>query len=123
MVYKCYECDERFSNYASCTQSYVGTVGILKIVFQAGWRSNTPMAELTQFIVTALNQEPFKKGLTLVAFDKKEGLELIQLLQDVIEEISPLQKVNLRDELPEDTAQRMFDFLWAIKYKPQGTDA
>lgn len=74
-------------------------------------------AEIVQLIVTKLNQEPFKKGLTLVSFDKKSPLELLQILQDVLAEISPEQKVDLRDEPPEFTAQRIFDFLWILKYK------
>lgn len=75
------------------------------------------MADTEQFIVNALNQQPFEKGLTLVSFDKKSSGELLSILQEVIEEISELQRVNLRDELPEDTAQRIFDFLWILKYK------
>jgi hypothetical protein len=74
----------------------------------------------TQAIVSYLNAEPFNKGLTLVAFDKKIGIELVQVLQDVIQEISPDQRVILRDETPEITGQRFFDFLWALKYKGDG---
>ena len=75
------------------------------------------MSEHVQFIVNVLNQEPFAKNLTLVSFDKKTPLELLQVLQDVFEEISPDQKVDLRDETHEVTSQRMFDFLWILKYK------
>ena len=75
------------------------------------------MSDTVQFIVNALNQQPFSKGLTLVSFDKKSGPELIQILQDVIQEISEDQRISLRDETPDFTAQRMFDFLWMIKYK------
>ena len=76
------------------------------------------MGEVVQSIVSALNQEPFKKGLTLVTFTKKGPAELLQILQDVIEEISTDQKVNLKEEPPEETTQRIFDFLWVLKYKP-----
>ncbi|PRP83233.1 intraflagellar transport protein [Planoprotostelium fungivorum] len=75
------------------------------------------MSETVQFIVNALNNEPFKKSLTLVSFDKKAGLELVALVQAVMEEISTSQKVNIRQESPDVTAQRMVDFLWLLKYK------
>ena len=75
-----------------------------------------------QFIVTTLNQNPFLKGLTLVSFDKKGPNDLLQLLQDVIEEVSTDQKVSLREETPEMTAQRIFDFLWVLKYKSPVAD-
>jgi intraflagellar transport protein 81 len=75
-----------------------------------------------QFIVTTLNQSPFNKGLTLVTFDKKTAGELAQILQDVVEEITIDQKVNLREETPEMTAQRIFDFLWVLKYKSSVSD-
>src|SRR5690348_5853489 len=81
------------------------------------------MADLVQFIVTTLNAAPFSKGLTLVSFDKKNPTELLQILQEVVEEISSDQKVNLRDETPEITAQRLFDFLWILKYKSPISDA
>ena len=82
------------------------------------------MADVVQVIVGKLNQDPFNKGLTLVSFDKKSPIDLIQILQDVIEEVSEDQRINLsRDELPEQTAQRMFDFLWVLKYKSPVNDA
>lgn len=95
------------------------------------------MAEQVQVIVNQLNEEPFRKGLTLVSFDKKSPLDLVQLLQEVIEEVysefllfpshgclqvSVYQKVDLRAETPEETAQRMFDFLWILKYKSNIAD-
>ncbi len=81
------------------------------------------MADLVQFIVTTLNAAPFSKGLTLVSFDKKSPTELLQMLQDVVEEVSPEQKANLREEAPEFTAQRLFDFFWMLKYKSPISDA
>lgn len=74
-------------------------------------------AENIQFIVNALNHEPFRKSLTMVSFDKIEGPPLTQVLQDVLQEISEFQRVSLMDETPADTAQRMFDFFWVLKYK------
>jgi hypothetical protein len=73
--------------------------------------------EEVQFIVNALNQEPFNKGLTMVSFSKKSPLELMSIMQHVFEEISPDQRIDLREESPEMTAQRFFDVLWALKYK------
>lgn len=81
------------------------------------------MGEELKFIVQALNGEPFGKDLTLVTFDGKSPKQLLQILQDVCEEISEDQATDLRDEDPEDTARRLFDFLWILKYKPPpGTD-
>eukprot|EP01116_Phalansterium_solitarium_P014901 TRINITY_DN327_c0_g3_i1.p1 TRINITY_DN327_c0_g3~~TRINITY_DN327_c0_g3_i1.p1 ORF type:complete len:660 (-),score=337.64 TRINITY_DN327_c0_g3_i1:1671-3650(-) len=74
-------------------------------------------AENIQFIVSAFNQEPFRKSFTMVSFDKIEGQALTQLLQDVLQEISEFQRVSLMEESPDQTAQRMFDFFWVLKYK------
>jgi hypothetical protein len=80
------------------------------------------MTDLVQTIVAGLNSTPFNKGLTLVTFDKKTPAELLQLLQDVIQEVNADQRVILRDETPEVTGQRMFDFLWVLKYKSTVAD-
>ncbi|KAF1773389.1 Intraflagellar transport protein 81 [Phytophthora cactorum] len=46
------------------------------------------MSEL-QLIVEHLNKEPFRLGLTLVAFDEKSNFELLQILHEVFVEIDP----------------------------------
>eukprot|EP01136_Pigoraptor_vietnamica_P035750 Opistho-1_new@101407 len=74
-----------------------------------------------KFIIEQLNSPPFSRKFTLVTFDElgRNGLQLLQLLNDVFAELSPLQKVNLRDELPEQTAFRMLEFLRVLKYQPK----
>jgi len=75
-----------------------------------------------QYIVDSLNQSPFEKELTLVAFDELSPQELLQALNDIFGEISTDNNVDLRDESIEETVQRMGDFLWIIKYKPHVSD-
>lgn len=53
------------------------------------------------------------------SFDALEPLQLLQVLNDVFSEISAEHRRDLRDEVPEDTAVRMFSFLRVLKYKPQ----
>ncbi|XP_065175590.1 intraflagellar transport protein 81 homolog [Sycon ciliatum] len=76
------------------------------------------MSEDMKFIVENLNKKPFSKKFNLISFDALEPLQLLQVLNDVISEIDPQQKVDLRDEPPEDTAVRMFSILRLLKYKP-----
>jgi hypothetical protein len=44
------------------------------------------MADPVIFIVGKLNEEPFRKKLSLVDFDEKSPVELIQILNDVFAE-------------------------------------
>eukprot|EP01112_Ceratiomyxa_fruticulosa_P010624 TRINITY_DN2819_c0_g1_i1.p1 TRINITY_DN2819_c0_g1~~TRINITY_DN2819_c0_g1_i1.p1 ORF type:complete len:260 (-),score=47.84 TRINITY_DN2819_c0_g1_i1:86-865(-) len=75
-----------------------------------------------QYIVFALNQAPFNKDLTLVSFDEKTPLELLQLLNDVFVEVSTDHNIDLRDETIEMTIERFISFLWVLKYKPNVQD-
>lgn len=71
-----------------------------------------------QFIVEALRQPPFSQtALTMVALNSKSPQELLQLLNDVLSEIDPRQRRDLRDEAPEATAVRMIDTLLVLNYK------
>ncbi|RMC05759.1 hypothetical protein DUI87_17302 [Hirundo rustica rustica] len=79
------------------------------------------MGDQMQFIVEKLNQEPFRKNYNLISFDSLESLQLLQLLSDVLGEIDPKHAVNVREELPEQTAKRMLNILGILKYKPPGT--
>lgn len=64
------------------------------------------MSEL-QLIVEQLNKEPFRLGLTLVAFDEKSNFELLQVLNDVLAEMDPSKHaVDLRREADEARAMR-----------------
>ncbi|NXI30188.1 IFT81 protein, partial [Sterrhoptilus dennistouni] len=79
------------------------------------------MGDQIQFIVEKLNQEPFRKNYNLISFDSLESLQLLQLLSDVLGEIDPKHAVDIREELPEQTAKRMLHLLGILKYKPPGT--
>ncbi|OXB84942.1 UNVERIFIED_CONTAM: hypothetical protein H355_016064 [Colinus virginianus] len=78
------------------------------------------MSEQMQFIVEKLNQEPFRKNYNLITFDSLESVQLLQLLSDVLGEIDPKHAVDIREELPENTAKRMLTLLGILKYKPPG---
>ena len=76
------------------------------------------MNDQVKFIVEKLNKEPFKKTLNFINFDNLQGNSLLQILNDVFAEIDPKQKVDIRDEGPEQTAVRMFNLLKVLKYRP-----
>uniref|UniRef100_A0A8D2LLJ6 Intraflagellar transport protein 81 homolog n=1 Tax=Varanus komodoensis TaxID=61221 RepID=A0A8D2LLJ6_VARKO len=78
------------------------------------------MSEQLKFIVEKLNKEPFKKNFNLITFDSLESMQLLQLLNDVLGEIDPKHVVDIREELPEQTAKRMLSLLGILKYKPPG---
>ncbi|XP_017931954.1 intraflagellar transport protein 81 homolog [Manacus vitellinus] len=78
------------------------------------------MGDQMQFIVEKLNQEPFRKNYNLISFDSLESVQLLQLLNDVLGEIDPKHAVDIREELPEQTAKRMLSLLGILKYKPPG---
>lgn len=74
------------------------------------------MSEL-QLIVEQLNKEPFRLGLTLVAFDEKSNFELLQVLNDVFAEMdSSKHSVDLRREADEARAMRYLEFLQLLKF-------
>lgn len=77
------------------------------------------MNQQIRYIVETLNHEPYNKSFTIVSFDSLDPAALLQILNDVLAQISPEHKVNLREEPPDQTAFRMFSFLRVIKYKPK----
>ncbi|XP_057278589.1 intraflagellar transport protein 81 homolog [Pezoporus wallicus] len=79
------------------------------------------MSDQIQFIVEKLNQEPFRKNYNLITFDSLGSTQLLQLLTDVLGEIDPKHAVDIREELPEQTAKRMLNLLGILKYKPPGS--
>ncbi|KAM4617060.1 intraflagellar transport protein 81 homolog [Polymixia lowei] len=78
------------------------------------------MSEQLKFIVEQLNKEPFKKNFNLITFDSLEPMQLLQVLNDVLAEIDPKQAIDIREEMPDQTAKRMFTLLGMLKYKPPG---
>ncbi|NWR90033.1 IFT81 protein, partial [Furnarius figulus] len=79
------------------------------------------MGDQMQLIVEKLNQEPFRRNYNLISFDSLESVQLLQLLSDVLGEIDPKHAVDIREELPEQTAKRMLSLLGILKYKPPGS--
>ena len=80
------------------------------------------MSQQIRFIVDKLNEPPFSKRFNLVTFDALDSFNLLQVLNDVLAEISPEHKIDLREEHLEQTAVRIFSLLRVFKYKPK-TDA
>lgn len=78
------------------------------------------MSDQIKFIVDNLNKEPFRKNYNLITFDSLEPMQLLQVLNDVLSEIDPKQVVDIREEMPEQTAKRMLSLLGILKYKPPG---
>ncbi|XP_057602990.1 intraflagellar transport protein 81 homolog isoform X5 [Hippopotamus amphibius kiboko] len=78
------------------------------------------MSDQIKFIVDNLNKEPFRKNYNLITFDSLEPMQLLQILNDVLAEIDPKQVVDIREEMPEQTAKRMLSLLGILKYKPPG---
>ncbi|XP_029475988.1 intraflagellar transport protein 81 homolog isoform X2 [Rhinatrema bivittatum] len=76
------------------------------------------MSDQIKFIVEKLNKEPFKKNYNLITFDSLEPMQLLQVLNDVLSEIDPKHTVDIREEMPDQTAKRMLNLLGILKYKP-----
>ena len=77
------------------------------------------MSQQLRFIVDTLNQPPFSRKYNLVTFDSLDSFNLLQVLNDVLSEISPDHKIDLRGEPPDQTAIRIFSLLRVLKYKPK----
>lgn len=77
---------------------------------------------IIQSIVTKLNEPPFNKNLTMVAFDEKSPAELLELLNEVLGEISSSAKVSFQEMGFEFAVEKMIEFLYMLKYKPPMSD-
>lgn len=77
------------------------------------------MSQQIRFIVDKLNEPPFSKRFNLVTFDALDSFNLLQVLNDVLAEVSPEHKIDLREEQPEQTAVRILTLLRVLKYKPK----
>ena len=75
------------------------------------------ISDQLRYIVERLNKEPYNKRLTVIMFDQLDSFSLLQVLNDVLAQISPEHKVDLREEPPEQTAIRILTFLRVLKYK------
>ena len=80
------------------------------------------MSQQIRYIVEQLNAPPFNRHYNLVSFDSLESLALLQVLNDVLGEISSEHKIDLREEPPDQTALRMFSLLRILKYKPKNDE-
>ena len=69
------------------------------------------------FIVDRLNDAPFSMPITMVAFDEKTPFERLEVVNEVMAQLSSQHRVDLRDETPEATATRMLDFLRVLNYR------
>ncbi|GFH17081.1 intraflagellar transport protein 81, partial [Haematococcus lacustris] len=71
------------------------------------------------YIVDKLNSPPFSYNLTLLSFSEKTPTELLQLISDIFSLINPRkQKHDVSKEDPDQTVERLVNFLKIIKYKP-----
>ena len=75
------------------------------------------MASEVQFIVDRLNEPPFNMKLTRVAFDEKSPFELLEIVNAIMAQLSTEHQIDLRDETPDGTANRMTDFLRILNFK------
>lgn len=78
------------------------------------------MNQQLRYVVDTLNLPPYNKRLNLVTFDSLNTFSLLQVLNDVLAEISPDHKIDLREESPDQTAIRMLNLLRILQYKPKG---
>lgn len=76
------------------------------------------MSEEIKFIVNELNKEPYSRNYNLISFDALSGESLLQVLNDVFAEIDSKNKLDIREEEPEQMAVRMLGMLRILKYKP-----
>lgn len=75
------------------------------------------MAAQMKEIVQWLNGEPFNMELSLVAFDEKDPLELLEVLRKVLSYLDSKHEVDLREENPDATYQRTAEFLHILGYR------
>ncbi|KAL6632299.1 hypothetical protein U3516DRAFT_532105 [Neocallimastix sp. 'constans'] len=77
----------------------------------------------TKVIAEKLSKPPFNKNYSVIDIhDKFTSFQLFEIINEVLIYIddSPtsVHRVNLRTEPPENTVQRIVDFLYLLKYKP-----
>jgi intraflagellar transport protein 81 len=70
-----------------------------------------------QFIVAKLNDSPFQKKLSLVDFDDKSPVELLQLLMDVFAVMDAAITVDVREVERDVLVHKVLTFLNILKYQ------
>ncbi|XP_071950346.1 intraflagellar transport protein 81 homolog isoform X2 [Antedon mediterranea] len=76
------------------------------------------MNESLKYIVEQLNQPPYSRSYNLISFDSLTPIQLLQVLNDVLAEISPQNKMDIREEGADQTAVRVMTELKYLRYKP-----
>jgi len=108
------------------------------------------MTDKLRSIIQELAKEPFKKSFTVISFDSLTPDQLLQVnwwhftqqtwqmlynnlsvlyilmcyqvLNDVLAEVDPANKLDIREEDPEQTVVRMLNMLRVLKYRPPDDD-
>ncbi|VDL58331.1 unnamed protein product [Hymenolepis diminuta] len=75
------------------------------------------MSEVIKFITDKLTSPPFNRNFNYITFDELEPNLLLQLLSDVLGELDPKHKIDIRDEAPEATTMRILEALRMLRYK------
>ncbi|XP_068230834.1 intraflagellar transport protein 81 homolog [Palaemon carinicauda] len=78
------------------------------------------MSEEIKFIVGELNKPPYNRNYNLITFDALQPEQLLQVLNDVFAEIDSKNRLDIREEEPDQMAVRMLGMLRILKYKPPG---
>ncbi|XP_033126976.1 intraflagellar transport protein 81 homolog [Anneissia japonica] len=77
------------------------------------------MNESLKYIVEQLNKPPFSRSYNLISFDSLQPLQLLQVLNDVLADINPQNKIDIREEGADQTAVRIMTELKYLRYKPK----
>ncbi len=64
----------------------------------------------------ALNRDPFNENLTLVVFDEKSSIELLEILNKVLAHLDSAHDKDIRDEEAGATGTRITEFLKVLGY-------
>jgi intraflagellar transport protein 81 len=75
------------------------------------------MAVQLKEIVDRLNAEPFNCELSLVGFDEKDPIELMEILQKVFVFMDPKHDIPWKEEKPDAMYQRIAEFLHILGYQ------
>ncbi|GFQ89191.1 intraflagellar transport protein 81 homolog [Trichonephila clavata] len=79
------------------------------------------MSEQIKFIIQELNKEPYNKKFNLISFDSLRTDNLLQIVNDVLAEVDPKMRMDVRAEDPEQMVLKNLNFLKVLKYKPPET--